>query len=591
MGVRQSEATDRGGHGLTNSQVAARLRYIGDALAIKGENRFKVLAYYRAADNIENLGRSLVEVWQAGELQTIPGVGQALAKKLDELFRTGRLGYQERLEAEVPPGVVELLKIPDVGPSTARLLWQHLGVTSIADAERAARAGRLRELPGLGAKSEAKILAGIELLARRSTRALLGTVWPVADELLATLQATCPAVLRAAPAGSVRRRRATIGDLDLLVASADPEAVMDAFVALPVVAEVLLRGPTKSSVRLHDGLQADLRVLAPERWGTGLQYFTGSKAHNVRLRELALTQGWSLSEYALTRQADGKEVLCAEEEEVYNILGLPWIPPELREDRGEIAAAQVGQLPCLIELTDIRGDLHAHSNWSDGQTSLSEMADAARALGYEYLVISDHSQGLGVANGLSPERLWTQREEIQRLNRQWSDFQLLQGVELEIKADGSLDFEDEVLAQLDVVIASVHSSLRQERQILTQRLLRAIENPYVTVIGHPEGRLLGQREASDINVDVVLQAAASTGTIMEINSIPNRLDLDDVYVKRAIELGVGLVINSDAHSAEGLKAMVYGVATARRGWAEATHILNTLPRAELLARLQSKRRR
>jgi len=565
---------------LTNKEVARILRTIADYLEIKGEVIYKALAYRRAADNIVNLGRDINEVWREGKLRDIPGVGEALSKKLDELLSTGRLGYYEQLQEEIPSGVVELLAIPDVGPKTAKLLWERLGIASVAEAERAARQGQLRQLPGLGVKSEAKILAGIQALYRRSERIPLGTAWPVAQEVLAALENDCPAVQRATAAGSLRRMKATIGDIDLLVASTEPEAVMEAFVSLLQVGEVSLRGPTKSSVILHNGLQVDLRVLPPERYGSLLQYFTGSKAHNVALRGLAQSQGLSLSEYGFKRGEE--EIICAEEEEVYGALGLPWIPPELREDRGEIEVAQDGTLPELIELADIRGDLHIHTDWSDGAVSLAQMAEAARLRGYRYAVISDHSQGLGVAGGLTAERLREQRAEMDRLNKRFSDFRLLQGAEVEIKADGSLDFPDEVLAELDVVVASLHSGLRQERGRITARLISAMRNPHVDIIGHPLGRIIGQREESAVDIDAVLEVAAETGTIMEVNAIPARLDLDDVHIRRAVEMGVRLAINSDAHNMDGLAAMAYGVATARRGWAEARDVVNTLPLDELL---------
>jgi len=564
---------------MTNREVAEILRQIADMLEIKGEVIYKAMAYRRAADNILNLGRDINEVWREGKLREIPGVGKSLAERLDELLRTGRLEYYEQLKEEIPPGVVAMLAIPDVGPKTAKLLFEKLGLTSVAEVERAAREGKLRTLPGLGEKSERKILAGIEALHRRSERIPLGTAWPVAQEILAALRQV-RGVVQAEAAGSLRRMRATVGDIDLLVASADPEPVMDRFVSLPLVAEVSLRGPTKCTVILQNGLQVDLRVLPPERYGSLLQYFTGSKDHNVALRELALKLGLSLSEYGFKR--DGEEIFCPREEDVYHTLGLEWIPPELRENRGEIEAAGRGQLPNLVELGDILGDLHVHTNWSDGAASLEEMARAARARGYRYLVISDHTKSLGVARGLTPERLRQQRAEIERLNATFDDFRLLQGAEVEIKADGSLDFPDEVLAELDVVVASVHSGLRQERERITARLVSAMRNPHVDIIGHPSGRILGQREASAVDMDELLRVAAETGTCLEVNAQPDRLDLDDVYIRRAIEMGVKLAINTDAHGVGGLDVMRYGVATARRGWAEAKDVINTWPLEELL---------
>jgi DNA polymerase (family 10) len=567
---------------MTNREIADILKRIGDMLDILGENRFKVIAYRRAAENITNLGQDVRGYWTAGTLQEIPGIGAAIADKIEEMLVTGKLEFYERLQDEIPAGVVSLLEIPDVGPKTAKLLWEELGLQSVAEVEEAAQSGKLQALPGLGAKSEAKILAGIEALHRRSDRISLGTAWPVAQDLLQGLRANCSEIVDSAVAGSLRRMRSTIGDIDLLVASEAPASVMRAFAGHPRVSELMLSGPTKTSVRLHNGLQVDLRVLEPGHWGTALQYFTGSQAHNVRVRELAQRQGLSLSEYGFKREGGG-EIACRDEEEVYQILGLPWIPPELREDRGEMQAALAGDLPSLVEAEDIHGDLHAHTDWSDGAATLAEMAEAAREMGYQYLLISDHTQSLGVAQGLTPERLAEQRAGIDALNAGWDDFTLLQGCELEIKADGDLDFDDEVLSRLDFVVASVHTSLRQEPGQITERVLKALRNPYVDVIGHPSGRLLGQREESAVDLEAVLQAAAETGTALEVNSIPARLDLDDIHVRRATELGVKIAINSDAHHPGGLENLVYGLATARRGWARPSDVLNTFTLDELRA--------
>lgn len=565
---------------MTNREIADIFARIGDMMDILGENRFKVLAYRRAAENIANLGVDLRTFWSSGTVQEIPGIGKAIAEKIDELLSTGRLSYYERLQDDVPVGVVSLLSIPDVGPRTAKLLWDELGLQGVAEVEAAARQGLLRTLPGLGEKSERRILAGIEALNRRSDRIPLGSAWPVAMGLAEGLCEVCPEVLEATVAGSLRRMSSTIGDIDVLAASESPAAVMRAFAGLPSVAEVVVSGQTKTTVRLHNGLQVDLRVLEPDRWGAALQYFTGSQAHNVRIREIAQKQGLSLSEYGFKR-SDGGEILCREEAAVYTELGLPWVPPELREDRGEIQAAQSGRLPELVERDHIRGDLHAHTDWSDGAGSLEEMAEAARKFGYQYLVISDHTQSLGVASGLTVERLWAQREEINALNARWDDFRLLQGCELEIKADGSLDFPDEVLADLDFVVASVHTSLRQEQSQITQRVVNALRNPYVDVIGHPSGRILGQREGSAVDLDAVIEIAVQTGTALEVNSIPSRLDLDDIHVRRAVSLGAHIAINSDAHHPGGLDNLQYGLATARRGWATPRAVLNNMTLEEI----------
>jgi len=557
-----------------NQEVAKIFAAMADILAIQGENYHRIMAYRRAAENVAALGRPLEEVWRAGELETLPGIGETLAAKIDELMRTGRLEAYEKLKAQVPAGVVSMLAVPDVGPKRAALFWKELGITSVEALEQAARDGRLRGLPGMGAKSEEKVLAGIEALKRRSDRILLGVAWPLASAMLNVLREV-PGVVQAAPAGSLRRMRETIGDLDLLVATEDPAPVMARFRELSQVAEVLLSGPTKTSIRTREGLQADLRVLEPARWGTALQYFTGSQAHNIHLRALALERGLSLSEYALKRE-DGSEILCATEEEVYAALGLPLVPPELREDRGEIEAALEGRLPDLIELGDLRGDLQFHTTWSDGRHSLLEMAQAAQARGLEYALVTDHSRSLGITGGLTVERLREQRAEVAEVNRRLGGkFRLLAGIEVEVRADGALDFPDEVLAEPDLVVAAVHSGLRQSREQFTARMRGAIHNPHVDVVAHPTGRLIGEREGADLDMEAVFRAAAETGTALEVNAHPSRLDLGDAHVRRAVELGVKLAINSDAHDASGFEVLPFGVATARRGWAQPADVINT----------------
>jgi DNA polymerase (family 10) len=570
---------------MKNQQVAEIFAAMADMLAIQGEGYHRIMAYRRAAENVAVLGRPLEEVWQAGELEAIPGIGKTLAAKIDELMRTGRLEAYEKLQAQVPAGVLALLGVPDVGPKRAALFWKELGITSVETLEQAAREGRLRALAGMGAKSEEKVLAGIEALKRRTGRTLLGVAWPLAHAMLDALCGV-PGVVQATGAGSLRRMRETVGDMDLLVAAEDPEAaqrVMARFRELDQVAEVLLSGPTKTSIRTVDGLQVDLRVLEPARWGTALQYFTGSQAHNIRLRALALERAFSLSEYALKRE-DGTELLCATEEEVYAALGLPPIPPELREDRGEIEAALEGRLPDLIQMADLKGDLQFHTTWSDGRQTLLEMAQAAQARGLAYALVTDHSQGLGVARGLTVADLRRQRAEIEDVNRKMGGaFQLLAGTEVEVRADGTLDFPDEVLAELDLVVAAVHSGLRQDREQVTARILAAIRNPHVDIIAHPTGRLIGEREGADMDMEAVFRAAAETGTALEINAYPTRLDLRDAHVRRAIELGVKLAINSDAHDVSGFAVLPLGVATARRGWATAADVVNTCSVEKVLA--------
>ena len=565
-----------------NHQVAAIFAEMADMLDILGESTHRVMAYRRAAESVTDLGRPLEEVWRAGELEALPGIGRTLAGKIDELMRTGRLEAVEKLKAQVPAGVVEMLQIPGIGPRKAALFWKEADVTSIQELAEAARSGRVRALPGMGARSEENLLAGIEALQRRTGRLLLSTAWDLAAALLEPLREVA-GVVQAAPAGSLRRMRDTVGDLDLLVAAQDPEPVMARFRELPQVGEVLLSGPTKTSVRTHEGVQVDLRVVPPARWGTALQYFTGSQAHNIRLRGLALERGLSLSEYALKRE-DGAELLCAAEEEVYGALGLPLVPPELREDRGEIEAALADGLPDLVELPDLQGDFQFHTTWSDGRRSLLEMAQAARDSGLKYALVSDHSHGLGVARGLSADDLRRQRAEIDEVNRKMGDtFRVLAGVEVEVRADGSLDLPDDVLAELELVVAAIHSSLRQDRAQVTARALAAVRHPHVDILAHPTGRLIGQREGADLDLEAVLRAAAETGTAIEVNGYPLRLDLDDVHVRRAVDLGVTLAISSDAHDVPALGWLRFGVATARRGWATPADVLNCRSAQAVLA--------
>jgi DNA polymerase (family 10) len=559
---------------LTNQQLADIFRRIADLLEIKGEVIYKILAYRKAADNLENLGSDVSGFWREGKLTEIPGVGKAISEKIDELLVTGKLDFLEKLEKEVPPGLIGVLQVPDVGPKKAALFWKQLGVTNLAELESAARGGKLRGLPGMGEKSEARIIAGIDALARRTDRTPLGKAWPFAQELIALLRAV-PGVKNVEAGGSLRRMRATVGDLDLLAAVEDSSAVMEAFVSHPEVVRVLSQGETKSSVEYGRNLRAQLWVHPPERFGTALQYATGSKDHNVRLRELAQKKGLSLSDQAFLR-SDGSEILCATEQEVYASLGMPWIPPEMREDRGEVQAALAGKLPVLIESADMLAELHTHSTWSDGKLTIKEMTLAARERGKKVLAITDHSASLGVAGGLSVEEIKEQRAEIEAVQRELGDtIRILQGAEVEIRADGSLDFPDEALAELDIVIAALHSSLRQPRQQITERLLRAMHNPNVDIIAHPTGRLIPNREGADLDMDAVLAAAAESGLALEINAHPARLDLDDVYARRAIEMGIHLSINTDAHSASDLDLLFFGIACARRGWVSSSDVINT----------------
>ena len=573
---------------MNHQELAQVFDNVADLLEIKGEVVYKVLAYRRAAESLRGFGQDANVTWKAGRLRDIPGVGEAIAGKIDELLRTGQLEFYEKLKREIPEGLVELLAVPDVGPKKVALFWKKLDITSLAGLEAAARAGKLRDLAGMGEKSEAKVLAGIESLARRATgRWPLGQAWPLAQVLLAFLR-DLPGVEQAEVAGSLRRMKSTIGDLDFLVAAKKAEPIMAAFVAHPLVVRILGQGPTKSSVEFSNGLQADLRVLPAARWGTLLQYFTGSKEHSVKLRELAVRNGLSLSEHAFTPEA-GDEILCATEAEVYRTLGLAYIPPELREDRGEIEAALKGTLPRLVEVRDLQSELHSHTTWSDGGLSVREMAQAARARGLKCLAITDHSQSLGVTGGLTPERLRAQRREIDLVQGEMGGgFSLLQGAEVEIRADGQLDYNDDVLGDLDIVVASLHTSLRQPRDVVTARLLHAIENRHVDIIGHPTGRLLPDREGADLDMEAVLQAAAGSGVALEINANPARLDLDDIYAYRALELGCLLAINTDAHQPSHFDLAHFGVGIARRSWATSERVINTWPVEKLLHWLDAR---
>jgi DNA polymerase (family 10) len=583
---------------ITNSDVAAALFAMADILQILDANRFRVIAFQNAAETIKELGQDINAMRAEGNLLKIPNVGKGIADMVNELLDTGVSQELEKLKEQVPLGVVQMMQVPDMGPKKARRLWEELGVTSIDELRAAAEAGKLRVLKGFGEKSEQKILKGIELFSRRGEgRTPIGVARPLALGLVDGLRAALPAdaIQRLEIGGSLRRWKETIGDLDMLCVSDQPAAVMVAFQHLPQVRDVTHAGDTKSTVILHNGLQVDLRVVEAQHWGAAVQYFTGGKEHNVAIRDMALRQGWSLNEYSLTATGQGKapageQRFFAEEADLYQFLGLDWMPPEMRESRGEIEAARQHKLPHLIELRDIRGELHGHSTWSDGTASIADMAEVARQRGYQYWNVSDHSTGLGMVGGLDSERLHRQAIEIAELNRRYAaageDFRLLRGTEVEILSDGVLGLPDDALAELDVVVASIHSGLRQERDTITARCLKAVYNPHVDILGHPTGRLIGERLPSELDVEQVLLACRETGTVVEINAHPSRLDLSDVYARRAVELGCKLAINSDAHEVHGMEVMEYGIATARRAWLTAADVINTRPLDEMLALLK-----
>lgn len=573
---------------LNNRQLADAFTLIANLSEIKGEVIYKTLAYRKAAENLAGLSREASEYWKEGKLQEIPGVGKAIAEKIDELLRTGKLQFLEDLKKEVPASLADWLRVPSLGPRKISAIWKALKITTLPQLEKAARAGKLRDLSGMGAKSEQAILAGIEALSRRSGRMPLGHAWPLAQKIIAELK-QLPGVKAAEPAGSLRRMRSTIGDIDILVAAADSAPVMEAFTRLPGILRVLGKGDTKSSVEFNDGVRAQVWVHPPQKFGTALQYATGSKDHNVQLRQLALARGLSLSEHALTKVKGGAEILCDTEEKVYRTLGLPWIPPELREDRGEVQAAKADQLPALIEVKHIRADLQVHSNYSDGKLSMLEMARIAADRGLQVIAFTDHSVSLGVTGGLSIADHKQQAAEIKQVQRQLGDrIRVLHATEVEIKADGSLDYPDDFLAGLDLVLASLHSSLRQPRQKIMLRLLNAVRNPHVDIIGHPTGRLIPDREGADVDMEALLTAAAQTGVALEINAHWSRLDLEDVHARRARALGIPISINTDAHSEADFDVLFYGVATARRAWLEPQDVINCWPADKLLAWLKHR---
>jgi len=573
---------------MKNRQLADTFTLIANLSEIKGEVIYVTLAYRKASESLMTLGREASEYWKEGKLKEIPGVGKAIAEKIDELLTTGKLEFLEKLKKEIPPSLADWLQVPGLGPKKIALIWKTLGITTLAELETAAKDEKLRGLPGMGAKSESAILEGIASLARRSGRIPLGRAYPLAQEIIGTLKKV-KGVVDAQPAGSLRRMRSTVGDLDILVAAKDSSAVMDAFVKLPGVSRVLGKGETKSSIEFTDGVRAQVWVHPPEKFGTALQYATGSKDHNVQLRQIALDKGLSLSEHSFAKTRSNGEIFCATEEEVYETLGLPWIPPELREDRGEVQAAKANKLPKLIELKDIKADLQTHSTWSDGKLSMLEMARAAAKRGMKVIAFTDHSVSLGVTGGLSMDDHKKQAAEIKKVQKQLGgSILVLHASEVEIKADGTLDYPDAFLATLDLVVASLHTSLRQPREKVTQRVINAIHNPHVDIIGHPTGRLIPDREGADLDMNAVLNAAAESGVALEINAHPARLDLDDVFARRAKELGIPISINTDAHSEADLDMLFYGVATARRAWLESKDVINTWPTKKLLDWLKKR---
>ncbi len=564
---------------MKNQEIARIFFAMADHLELQGVD-FKPSAYRRAARNIEGMSQDVEDLWREDRVGEIPGIGKALAAKIAEYLETGQVQAYEKLKAEVPEGLVEIMRIQGVGPKTTKLLYDRLDISTVEELQEAAESGRLSGVRGLGPKKAENILRGIELREAYKQRRILGRALPDAEGIVSHLEVHAP-IDRIVIGGSLRRMRETIGDIDILVTSSEPAEVMLAFTGMPQVEEVLLQGNTKSSVILTDGMQADLRVLEAGSYGAGLLYFTGSKDHNIRLRSLAISLGMRLNEYGVFRRE--KQVAGATEAEVYQTLGLPYIEPELRQAQGEIEAAQRGELPDLITVDDLQGDLHVHTNWSDGHDTLEAMVGAAQAKGYAYVGISDHSQSLYIAGGLKEEEVLEEDAEMKALQEKMPDIRILHGAEIEILEGGELDYPEEVLRKLDYAIGAVHSRFTQPEAEMTARVITAIENEHMNILAHPTARQINEREPIALDLPKVFEAAAATGTALELNAGISRLDLKGAHARAAREAGASLIINTDAHATVGLDQMKYGVGQARRGWLEAKDVVNALPLKEFQA--------
>lgn len=569
-----------------NKKIVSIFYEMADLLEIKGV-AFKPRAYRRAAQAIETLRGGIKAVYQRGELEEIPGIGSSMASKIKEFMETGNIESLEKLREEVPRDLRELMEIEGIGPKTALELHKQLGISNIEELESAAKNSRIRNLKGFGTKTEDMVLQGVRMYRSAKEKFLLGHALPIAEEIVEELE-KLREVTKINLAGSIRRRKETIGDIDVLAASKEPLMVIDHFTRLPGVEKVLSKGTTKSSIVLAEGLQVDLRVVEEESFGSALQYFTGSKEHNIRLREIAIDRNWKLSEYGLIDKKTNERIAGENEGEIYKALGLNYIEPELRENRGEIEAASQGKLPHLVGYDEIKGDLHIHTDWSDGSHSIKTMADAAKSLGHEYLAICDHTKALRIAGGLSEEELHRQSVEIEKINRSMENFTILSGAEVNIDSSGKFDIADNVLMDLDIVVASIHSGFKQPEAKITERVLTAMHNDYVNVIGHPTGRIINRRGPYQIDLLKIFEAASEQGVLMEINAFPDRLDLSDLNCIRSKDYGVKVSIATDAHHKDQLEYVELGVATARRGWLEPKDVVNTYELGELKRLLNSR---
>ena len=579
---------------MKNKELAKQLAEIAELLALSGqENRFRIIAYEKAAQAIESLPESIEEVAKKDALTDIPGIGAGIAEKIIEYLDTGKIASREELRAKFPSGILEIMSVTGMGPRKAKVIFDNLKVGNLNELREAAAAGKIRDLPGFGTKTEQNIIKGIDLRVKVKDRALLLEAELIAREIIGRLK-TNRNIQAISPAGSLRRGKETIGDIDILCAveKGKEETVVEQFISLPQVQRVLAKGDTKVSVVMETGLQVDIRLIEPDTYGAALQYFTGSKEHNVALREYARQKGLTVSEYGVFKIGKKETRLAGKtEQEVYDALGMQYIPPTMRENRGEIDAALHHKIPVLIELKDIKGDTHIHSNYSDGANTIEELGIRAREMRYEWIVSTDHSQSLKIANGLSPERLRAKIKEIRDFNRHSPDVKILCGAEVDILNDGRPDYPDEILEELDFVIASIHGGFKQPEHQITHRIVRALQHPLIDCLGHPTGRLIGKRESYAVNMDAVLQAARDNGKMLEINAAPDRLDLYDFYCKKAKEMGIMLAIGSDSHTSSQFAYMDIGVTCAQRGWLEKKNVFNTLSLARVEQYIKQRRRR
>jgi DNA polymerase (family 10) len=559
---------------MKNQFVADILYLVANLLDLKGEIFFKTRAYRIAAQTIEALDEDIEKLVNQGRIESIPGVGEALAKKITELVQTGNLEYLERLKKEVPTGLIDLLGIPGLGPKKVAALYKNLGITNTQELREAANKGELRTLEGFGEITERNILRGIQLREKTSGRVLLNVAYEDGTRYITYLK-RCKQIEKINIAGSLRRMKETIGDLDILISSKNPETIMEYFVDYPEVAQVLAKGATKSSVLLNDNLQVDLRVVEEKSYGAAFQYFTGSKDHNVTLRGLAIRKGYKLNEYGLFDKNTEKYVAGKTEEDIYKKIGFSFIEPELRENRGEFEAAKKKKLPNLVGYDEINGDFHVHSSWSDGSDTIETIASVAQQRHYSFIGITDHSQSLKIANGLTEDRIQKKIQEIKTLNKKFPDLRILCGTECDIKTDGTLDYNNKILKQFDFVYIGIHTAFKMDKETMTKRIIKGMDNEQADFVAHPTGRLIGKREPYEVDLDQIIETAKETDTRLEINSFPDRLDLDDTHVKLAKEHGVQFVLGTDSHSINHLDFMRFGIATARRGWLEKKDILNT----------------